>query len=86
MELWVGCIAGALGDYEYVAKLATAGFEEIGLDVTREYDVDDAKSFLAGEGIDVTALAEKIDGTFVSAFVRARKPALVACCGPSCCS
>ena len=68
------------------ATLAKAGFEEIGIDVTREYDIDDARAFLAGEGIDVAALAERIDGTFVSAFVRAGKPAAAACCGPNCCS
>ena len=62
MELWVGCVAGALGDYEYVAKLATAGFESIDIEPTRVYSVDDARAFLAGEGLDVDALAAEVDG------------------------
>jgi arsenite methyltransferase len=86
MELWVGCVAGALGDYEYVAKLARAGFEDIGIEPTREYAVDDARAFLAAEGLDVDALAKEVDGKFLSAFVRATKPATASCCGPSCCS
>jgi arsenite methyltransferase len=87
MELWVGCVAGALGDYEYVAKLANAGFEDIGIEETRVYSLDEARTFLAGEGLDVDALAKEVDGTFISAFVRATKPAAAAsCCGPSCCS
>jgi arsenite methyltransferase len=85
MELWVGCVAGALTDYQYVAKLAKAGFEDIEIEPTRVYDVNDARSFLASEGVDVHALAEQVDGRFMSAFVRARKTT-AACCGPSCCS
>jgi arsenite methyltransferase len=85
MELWVGCIAGALADTEYVAKLAKAGFAEIGLEDTRIYDVRDARTFLAADGLDADALAATLDGTFVSAFVRATKPAET-CCAPSCCS
>jgi SAM-dependent methyltransferase len=86
MELWVGCVAGALGDYEYVSKLARAGFDDIGIEPTREYSIDDARAFLASEGRDVEALAKEIDGTFISAFVRATKPAAKSCCGPNCCS
>jgi arsenite methyltransferase len=86
MELWVGCIAGALTDYEYVAKLAKAGFEEIGIEATREYNVGDARAFLSGQGLDVDALANQIGGTFISGFVRATKPTAVTCCGPSCCN
>ncbi len=86
MEMWVGCVAGALGDAEYVTKLTTAGFSDIGIEDTRVYRVDDARGFLVGEGLDVEALAKEIDGTFVSAFVRATKPVATACCGPSCCS
>jgi ubiquinone/menaquinone biosynthesis C-methylase UbiE len=90
MELWVGCVAGALGDYEYVAKLARAGFEDIGIETTREYTVDDARAFLASEGLDAEALAEQVKGHFISGFVRATKPggqaAAQSCCGPSCCS
>ncbi len=85
MELWVGCVAGALTDYQYVAKLAKAGFEDIEIEATRVYDVNDARSFLASEGIDVNALAEQVDGRFISAFVRARKTT-ASCCAPSCCS
>ena len=85
MELWVGCVAGALGDDEYVGKLAKAGFEEVGIETTRVYSVDDARAFLAGEGLDADALAAKVDGTFISGFIRATKPAARSCCGPSCC-
>jgi arsenite methyltransferase len=85
MELWVGCVAGALGDYEYVAKLAKAGFEGIDIKATRIYNIQDARTFLAGEGLDVDALAKQMDGTFVSGFIRATKPAAASCCGPSCC-
>ncbi len=85
MELWIGCVAGALSDYEYVAKLAKAGFDGIGIEATRVYSIDDARTFLGGEGVDVDALAKEVDGTFISAFVRATKPASMACCGPSCC-
>jgi len=72
--LWVGCIAGALEDEEYRAKLAAAGFEAIGIEPTRVYRVDDAREFLTHKGIDVDAIAKSIDGKFMSAFVRARKP------------
>ena len=85
MELWIGCVAGALSDYEYIAKLARAGFDDIGIETTRVYSIDDARTFLAGEGLDADALAKEVDGTFISAFVRATKPATTACCGPSCC-
>ena len=81
--LWIGCIAGALGNDEYVSKLAQAGFENIAVEPTRVYDVEDARQFLAGQGFDVDALAPQVAGKFMSAFIRARKP--VACCGPSCC-
>src|SRR6188474_2197556 len=67
MELWVGCVAGALGDYEYVAKLAKAGFDGIDIETTRVYSVEDARTFLAGEGLDVDALAREVEGTFISA-------------------
>ncbi|HYB58574.1 MAG TPA: arsenite methyltransferase [Alphaproteobacteria bacterium] len=72
--LWVGCIAGALTDAEYSEKLARAGFEGIGIEPTRVYDVEDAREFLTGKGIDVDALAPQVDGKFMSAFVRAMKP------------
>jgi SAM-dependent methyltransferase len=84
MELWVGCIAGALTEREYQDKLATAGFREVGLEVTRTYDVEDARAFLSAGGIDVDAVAREVEGKVVSAFVRATKPR--SCCGPTCCT
>jgi SAM-dependent methyltransferase len=75
VELWIGCVAGALGEAEYAGKLARAGFEEIYLEPTRIYRVEDARDFLAGSGLDVDAIAPSVDGKFMSAFVRARKPA-----------
>ena len=86
MELWVGCVAGALGDDEYVAKLAKAGFHAIGIEPTREYRAEDAREFLTAEGLDADALAAEVDGRIFSAFVRASKPAATSCCGPDCCS
>src|ERR1700675_4710409 len=75
MELWVGCLAGALGDYEYVAKLAKAGFNGIDIETTRVYSIEDARAFLSGQGLDVDALAREVGDKFISAFVRANKPA-----------
>ena len=75
VELWIGCVARALNDGEYREKLAKAGFEEIGLEPTRVYRVDDARGFLAEAGIDADAIGPQVDGKFMSAFVRARKPA-----------
>jgi SAM-dependent methyltransferase len=83
MLLWVGCIAGALGDYQYVAKLARAGFENIDIEPTRVYDIEDARTFLSGQGIDADAMAAAVEGKFMSAFIRATKPE--ACCAPGCC-
>ncbi len=74
VELWVGCVAGALQESEYRAKLARAGFADIGLEPTRIYSVEDARGFLTSEGIDIDAIAPVVDGKFMSAFVRARKP------------
>ena len=73
--LWVGCIAGALQDTEYSAKLAAAGFEAIDIEPTRVYKAEDARAFLTGKGLDVDALASQVDGKFMSAFIRARKAA-----------
>ena len=86
MELWVGCIAGALRDYDYSAKLARAGFDSIDIEPTRVYSIADARQFLAGEGIDVDAIAPQVEGKFISAFIRAVKPAAKSCCGPTCCN
>jgi hypothetical protein len=74
-----------LSDDEYVAKLAGAGFENVGIEPTRVYSIEDARGFLSGQGLDVDALAREVEGKFFSAFVRANKPATV-CCGPGCCS
>jgi SAM-dependent methyltransferase len=74
VELWIGCVAGALEHDEYRAKLAKAGFEGIDLEPTRVYRVEDAREFLAKSGIDGDAIAPQVDGKFMSAFVRARKP------------
>ena len=84
MLLWVGCIAGALNDYDYVAKLAKAGFDGIEIEPTRVYDIEDARTFLGGQGIDVDAIAPQVEGKFMSAFIRAIKPA--SCCAPGCCA
>jgi len=86
MEMWVGCVAGALGEYDYVAKLARAGFDGIEIEPTRVYSADDARGFLAGEGLDVDELVRDIDGKFFSAFVRAAKPVTTDCCEPTCCA
>jgi arsenite methyltransferase len=72
--LWVGCVAGALEDVEYVKKLIAAGFEEIEIEPTRIYQAEDAREILSAEGIDVDAIAPHVDGKFMSAFVRATKP------------
>jgi SAM-dependent methyltransferase len=74
VELWIGCVAGALDERDYRDKLAKAGFESIGVEPTRVYRVDDAREFLAGKGVDADAIAPQVDGKFMSAFVRARKP------------
>ena len=74
VELWAGCVAGALHESEYQSLLAAAGFEAIGIEPTRIYRTEETRQFLAGKGLDVDALASKIDGKFMSAFVRARKP------------
>ena len=84
MELWVGCVAGALSEREYTDKLAHAGFQDIGVEITRVYDADDARAFLASEGFGDDSLARDVDGKFVSAFVRASKPK--GCCAPNCCA
>jgi len=72
--LWVGCVAGALEENEYRTKLASAGFENIEIEPTRVYRVEDAREFLSGQNIDVDAIAPQVDGKILSAFVRAIKP------------
>ncbi len=84
--LWVGCIAGALSDEEYKAKLTSAGFTEVEVEPTRVYRVEDARELWTAEGIDVDSIAPQVDGKFMSAFVRATKPAAKECCSSACCS
>jgi len=84
MLLWVGCIAGALQDSEYADKLTAVGFERVEIEPTRVYNIEDARGFLQGQGIDVEAVAPQVDGKFMSSFIRAVKPA--ACCAPGCCA
>ena len=84
MLLWVGCIAGALEENEYLAKLRDAGFENVSIEPTREYNVEDARQFLTEAGVDVDAIAPLVDRKFFSGFIRASKP-LAAGCAPGCC-
>ena len=88
MELWIGCVAGALEEGDYRAKLEAAGFERVEVEPTRIYKVEDARAFLANAGPGLVEMAEQVDGRFMSAFVRAVKPGGTAapCCGPTCCS
>jgi len=101
MELWIGCVAGALSDRDYLDKLTRAGFTDAGIEITRVYGVDDAREFLAAQSADMQQLAAQVDGKFASGFIRATKPAGVpasspakaksaapaasSCCGPSTC-
>jgi ubiquinone/menaquinone biosynthesis C-methylase UbiE len=75
MLAWVGCVAGALEENDYRAKLAAAGFQDVGIEPTRIYRVEDAKEFLRDKGIDWSAVGPQVDSKFISAFIRARKPA-----------
>ena len=74
MELWVGCVAGALSEADYTRLLEEAGFEEVGIEPTRVYQFEDAKAFLAGSGLETDELAREVDGRVMGAFVRATKP------------
>jgi SAM-dependent methyltransferase len=87
--LWVGCIAGALDETEYRSKLKAAGFEQVEVEPTRIYKVEDARAFLSSAGVDVERIASQVDEKFMSAFVHAVKPAhatTTGCCGPTCCN
>ena len=98
MLLWVGCIAGALQEEEYTAKLSVAGFAAIEIEPTRVYDIEDARGFLSSKGVDADAIAPQVEGKFMSAFIRAIKPAddpailseaktqKIVCCAAGCCS
>jgi ubiquinone/menaquinone biosynthesis C-methylase UbiE len=76
IELWVGCVAGALKDSEYMSKLTAAGFENVTIEPTRVYKVEDARQFLSAQGVDADAIAPQVEGKFVSAFIRAKKPSV----------
>jgi arsenite methyltransferase len=87
MLLWVGCVAGALEEQDYRRRLETAGFSEVDVEPTRVYNIEDARQFLTGSGVDVDAISSQTEGRFMSAFIRATKPALQnSCCAPGCCS
>jgi arsenite methyltransferase len=86
MLLWVGCIAGALEETSYRTKLSAAGFQGIDIEPTRVYNLNDARGFLADQGIDADAIAPQVEGKFMSAFIRATKPLAAACCAPGCCA
>jgi len=85
MELWVGCIAGALEENEYREKLSAAGFESVEVEPTRIYQVEEAREFLVAAGLDAEVVGPQIKDKFMSAFIRATKPAAHLCCGPTCC-
>jgi arsenite methyltransferase len=96
MELWIGCVAGALEEREFISLLADAGFQDPSIEPTRVYEAKDAAAFLAGTGLDVEAITPQIEGKFISAFVRGTKPGATKaprslsvakedCCGPDCC-
>jgi arsenite methyltransferase len=86
MELWVGCMAGALQESEYLQKLQAAGFTSTEVQPTRVYHAEESREFLAAAGLDPDRVAPLIDGKFISAFIRATKPAAATCCRPSCCA
>ena len=88
MELWVGCVAGALEESAYRSKLSGAGFEAVDVEPTRIYRAADAKQFLQEAGLSDDAALAQVDGRIMSAFIRATKPvaATKTCCGPACCS
>src|SRR6202158_877609 len=89
MELWIGCVAGALEEREFLDLLREVGFKKASIEPTRVYKVEDAATFLGGSGLDPIEFASQIDGRFMSAFVRATKPVAECCdpdsCGPDCC-
>jgi len=86
VELWVGCVAGALEEDEYRRYLAGAGFADVSVEPWRIYRVEDAREILTSAGIDVEAAALQANNKFASAFVRATKPSASGCCGPECCA
>jgi len=85
LELWVGCVAGALEESDYASRLRQAGFSDVEVEPWRVYDSNAARGFLAGSGLDVERIATEVDGRVGSAFIRGRRPAATRCCGPECC-
>ena len=85
LELWVGCMAGALLGEDYATKLQAAGFADVSVDPWRVYQVEDARTLFEDAGLDVDALGKAVDGKVASAFIRATRPQAAACCGPTCC-
>jgi SAM-dependent methyltransferase len=88
IELWAGCVAGALEEKEYLAKLERAGFEQVSIEPTRVYTAADARELFEGTDLDLNTIAPLVDGKFISGFVRASKPVVQtrSCCGPACCA
>jgi arsenite methyltransferase len=86
LELWIGCVGGALDSHDYVSKLEAAGFAGVTIEPWRVYSLDDARAFLAETGIDVNRMAPGVCGHVMSAFIRAAKPEAVRCCAPGCCA
>jgi len=87
VELWAGCVAGALEEAVYLAKLQQAGFEQTSIEPTRIYSAADAREFLMGAGLNVETVAKAIDGKFISGFIRAVKPQETrSCCASTCCA
>jgi SAM-dependent methyltransferase len=85
MELWIGCVAGALEEQEFLRLLAETGFTSASIEPTRVYQSADARAFLAEAGLAVDDVVNQIDGKFMAAFVRATKP-VKTCCGDGCCA
>jgi arsenite methyltransferase len=86
MELWVGCMAGALEESEYRQKLQAAGFDAIDVEPTRVYKTEESRDFLTAAGLDADVVGPQIDNKFMSAFIRGKKPVSNSCCGPTCCN
>jgi arsenite methyltransferase len=87
VELWAGCVAGALEESVYLAKLQEAGFEQTNIEPTRVYSAADAREFLMGTGLNIETVAQEINGKFLSGFIRAVKPGQIrSCCPPTCCT
>jgi arsenite methyltransferase len=85
MELWIGCIAGALEEDAYAAKLGAGGFRNVSIERWRVYKTEDARAFLTERGVEMSGIESQVDGAFASAFVRAEKPAAASCCDTTCC-